>query len=911
MIINFGLWLDEESRQRKDSLSGNILSLGPKGLLYLLESRMGLAGYANDNEYLRIEAYRQALKIFLEREPHAFFKNSFDADQFATAAELLSRRDELKINGLAFTPTADTPERIQVICQIEQHFATASDGISKPKALPFGFADRFCQVLEKIESHQLGIDRVELKEPSSLLPFYLHRLFDLLRSTGKTDIVEVTPYMAPPAVTDLQRFQHYLSGESRSVTTLENDGSLLLVRAKRLVDASVFLSKLMRKNEHFKPLCLLPEMNRQLDNAFIQEGLPSLGILSASLARPSLQILKLIPAFLWEPIDPFKILEFTSLTLKPLADDLALVIARQMAASPGLNSESWYIAINQYFDDLKVRSLKRKDQEFSRIRKQYDFWFERRRYPVQGTVPKKDVLVLYGYLKEWAFEMFSETGERNPSLLVLGEQARRIEELLAELPEQQLSYLELERIVRTIYQPSPVSFKPEELGHLLFVYHPGAVTDTFDQLLWWNFSEKETTRFFSRWYQHEMVWLRAKGIVLDTPADETSRLWFAYQKPIRSARSRLVLVLPDSVDGTKVYPHPVFSDLLACFKTLNPVTLDVDDTSTYQRWSSHFQLPERNALHPHHLSKPLAFITIQRPDLLCERETETFTGLETLIYYPYQWVFRHQIKLVKSSILSVVKQHTLLGNLGHRLFERLLRQNIYQWSKSDLDQWIAEKMPGLLSKEGAVLLLYGYENERVAFENKIKMAAWTLVSLLQKNGWKVMQTEMNLEGSLEDVRIKGIADIVLQRGEEQAILDLKWRGYTYREALIRNEEDLQLVLYAVLLGGTTANVHTAYFILEAAKMVSRSNRAFREVIPISPNTDPAAVNQRIFEKMKATYQWRQRQLQKGFVEVRTEKTELQLEDLYLQEGVDLMELLEMKSKDAPFDDYAVLIHSID
>lgn len=52
------------------------------------------------------------------------------------------------------------------------------------------------------------------------------------------------------------------------------------------------------------------------------------------LARPSLQILKLIPAFLWNPADPFKILEFASLAVKPLEDELSRRIAEQVAENP-------------------------------------------------------------------------------------------------------------------------------------------------------------------------------------------------------------------------------------------------------------------------------------------------------------------------------------------------------------------------------------------------------------------------------------------------------------------------------------------------------------------------------------------------------------------------------------------------
>jgi len=46
------------------------------------------------------------------------------------------------------------------------------------------------------------------------------------------------------------------------------------------------------------------------------------------------------------------------------------------------------------------------------------------------------------------------------------------------------------------------------------------------------------------------------------------------------------------------------------------------------------------------------------------------------------------------------------------------------------------------------------------------------------------------------------------------------------------------------------------------------------------------------------------QLKKGQIEIRTKQTQLDLEELY---AGTLMDLLEMKDGNAPFDDYKVLI----
>ena len=85
MIVLFGTQLDSGCLHREAPLETGIHRTGPQGLLQLLESALGLSGQAPDTEYLRLEAYRQTLRSYLEEEGEAFFAASFRADQFATA----------------------------------------------------------------------------------------------------------------------------------------------------------------------------------------------------------------------------------------------------------------------------------------------------------------------------------------------------------------------------------------------------------------------------------------------------------------------------------------------------------------------------------------------------------------------------------------------------------------------------------------------------------------------------------------------------------------------------------------------------------------------------------------------------------------------------------------------------------
>lgn len=908
MTIYFGQELDNfVVPEREES---GIFYFGPKRLLGFLELHLGLGGHVENNDFLRIEQFRQALAKHAVFHPTAFYVESFEADPLATATALLDRRDELMLSNWDFLPDENTPGRLKTLAQVENIAQTNDEGM----ALGVGYSDRFRAVEQALAEREVPITELIINEPHDILPFYFQRLFAILKKQKTTSIQHLsTDWKANE--TDLGAFQQMLLGE-KSRHTAKKDGSLVILKSKRGTNLATFLAQLIQKNKTYRPVCLIPEKNRTLDNAFIQEGLPSLGILSDSLARPSLQILKLIPAFLWRPIDPFKVMEFVSLSVKPLPNDLANIIAGLIAQTPGIHGNRWKFTIAQYFDELEERA-KSEDIDVAKAKKQYSFWFGRKRHSIALTVPIDEVIEIFDYVQGWAKDIFDADKSKPTSMLTLSEQAKRVVELLNSLPpsEKQLTNLQLERIVRTIYEPSPITFKERQVGHLKYVHQTSAIVAPIERLIWWNFLDNEPPYFFSKWYQKEFEYLNKKEVWLETPKRENERLLWQRIRPVLHTKRQLILCLPATVDGKEVHPHPLLGNLEAFFgDSIQELILDVDthknlDILEQLGWA----IPKNINLSHRLLGKPKPFLQIDEIAQLAKRETESYTSLDALLYYPYKWVFQHQIGLKKSSILSIVKDYTLMGNLAHRTFETLFKSKkneVLDWSKSDIQTWVEKEMRELMEKEGAVLLMYGREPDRVAFVNKLKFAACNLVDMIRNNGWQVKGVEQRLEGKFLEVEMKGVADLVLENEQgELAVIDLKWRGASRRLQMIKNSEDLQLVLYSKLLTINDKWAHTAFFIMEEGKMIARNNLAFKEAIAVAPDADHIAVHKEIWHKMVATYQWRMKQIKAGRIEIRTEQTLLDIEDTMTAN--ELMTLLEMKSTNAPFDDYKTLINLLE
>jgi ATP-dependent helicase/nuclease subunit B len=870
---------------------------GEKKLLDWLERQLGLGGYPSNTDYLRIELYRQSLGQH-DQERATFYGQSFQNDRFATAEALLAWRDELLLAGWQFEVGPESPPRLQDLAAVESIFRKKiKEG--DHQRLAFGFADRFEQVLTTLQTQAVQIRDITLYAPEELQKPSIQRFLAWAKSSG-IPYAPNSQFVATEAIGgDLGILKNALGGIPQpKPNDAGKTGQIMILRSRRDSDAAIFLAQVLRNNPDWNPVFLIPTLDFLLEDAFQHEGLPALGISSSSLARPSLQILKLAPTFLWEPVDVYKLMEFLTLSVKPIDSTLALEMARVLADKPGLYNSNWFATVYGHIE---------KSEMSDELREQYEFWFARRRYPIDKTAPKRDAIALYGYLEEWGRIFYEETGSNNPSLLVLADQARRIREMLEALPEQRISFLELERIVRTIYQASPVQLSNAEVSCFEYVHRPSCLLRPMDSLVWWNCNFDGQMTQADKWQASERLYLAEQHVLPYTPAQERQWQQWMIQRPILVAKELLILVVPDQVGGAEALPSLLLGDIEAALGAarFKEIQYDIGRATDRQRLATVLAQAEGANIRSRVQQRIKPQLLLPPDILLGNSPYETPTNLENLFYYPHRWFFKQKLRFYAGGLLQITRENTLKGNLAHRFFEDLLKEPVHKsLSKSALHEWIDEKAAELLPREGAPLLLYGHEPERQGFLNKVKNATWAFLSILRNNGWEVLHTEHELEGDFAGMTIRGKADLVLARDADRAVVDLKWSGVTRRKEMIQNGEDLQLVLYSKLLPPPEAWPHSAYFILEDAKMIARSNAAFKEAVVAGKFEDHAAACEAIFARMEQTFAWRMGQVKEGKIELRNARTAFELEQLY--EG-QLWEILEMKQGDAAWDEFRVLL----
>jgi hypothetical protein len=808
---------------------------------------------------------------------------------------LLNLRDALKQAGWKGADNEDAPIRIRTLSLIE-------DDLNKNKFWPKGWTDRQLDILEKIPFKVIRHLLIYLVEPFDLLPVYWQQVLSGLENNG-AQIQQISSDPAAGEDSDVGQFQRFIhtmpSGDTPKLKA-KGDGSLCLFTGKRDTELAGWLAKWLNENQSWDPILLLPDKTRTLDNALILEGLPSLGLQTRSDARPVLQLLKLVPEFLWQPLDPVKLLAFLTLPQQPIPWDLSKILASNLASKPGLFGQDWQEELNKFKENLAPET-------WEVFKKEYDFWFNRKRYSQKDLVPKADLLELFTHVNSWSqSDLFD-----HESSMSVSSQTQILINLIDNLPETHLSHLDIVRIIRTALEPIARSPVQAQKNHIRVTHHATAILEPIDDLIWWTFTEREPDYFFAKWYVHELLYLQGKGVLPDLPIKDNQRLSWYRKQAFLKTKKRLFLFLPERVEGAEIQPFPLFGDLNACFDNLADlkISLDFHLSGEYPDFPllAAFNLPNLQSIIPSPPAAVPLFLHIDTLVELPERADESFTSLESLFYYPYKYVFQYKLGLYKAKSLEIIGEKRLYGNLAHRLFEQLIKNTDY-WYKEEIfiQQWIEESLPVLFEQEGATMLQYGKEPERSVLSRKLTQGLLKFVKLMKNDGWEPDSVETKLTGTFCDKPVSGIVDIILKRGNDRAIIDLKWSGKNYRIDLLKNKEDLQLALYYSLLHqtGSFENIYTAFYIIESGELLSRNMRIANEGISIFSIEDPKVTYAEILSKMSSTFHWRKEQLSRAQIEIRNKKNCTLLDEQYGS----LLELLEMKREDSIFDDFKALVN---
>ena len=115
MKLRLGLHLDGQQGRPAVNQMG-VADVGPLGFLGILETQLGLVS-PMDSAAKRCVQYRDCLQQL--DNPNRFFHKSYEADDFGTAATLLSWRDEWCLHGWTGEIAAGSSPRLHDLAELE------------------------------------------------------------------------------------------------------------------------------------------------------------------------------------------------------------------------------------------------------------------------------------------------------------------------------------------------------------------------------------------------------------------------------------------------------------------------------------------------------------------------------------------------------------------------------------------------------------------------------------------------------------------------------------------------------------------------------------------------------------------------------------------------------------------------
>ena len=828
MKVHFGQWLDGYVPRLPvgRALWGEAW-VGPRGLLGVLETALGIAGQ-EATEPERVAAYSQRIERHVGAG--AFYSRSWEVDSWGAARELLRWRDELVMAGWDGYAPEDGGPRLEALAVLEADSLVA--------LLP-GFADRLRHVETQINRERgVVVDELRLVEPRSQLPIAWRRVVGSLERLGTAVVEPTAPVAAAPPGTDLGLLQRTLVER----TTLEagrvqGDGTLLLVTGRSPWEAGEGLAAWLRQQQLGDwPLELLVVRGAApvtLDEALASYGVPTLGTMPSSPWRPALQVLPLVLSLLWAPKNPQRMLELLSLPVSPLPRRLRTALLEALSQAPGVGGKTWAEA---------WRKVAAASDDPGGTEHTVREWLDRPVFNPADGVPAAVVREVADRVAGWARTRASSADEGEAdTLATAAAQARQLGQILVGRGEERLAKTQVDQLLRDVTRAGSARRAHEGLsGSVPSATHPGAVLDEAGTVVWWGFVASAVgVAEGARWRAAERRALAAVGVELDDPVARQRARAAAWARPLLAARQRLLLVGFETLDGKLEAPHPVWDEIQGRLRMtdrdLAALSFDWSDSLPSTGRGTPITLPEL----AHEMVPPAAGRPVWRLDgsLLPPRQQESVSSLETLLGCPLAWALKYRANLRPEGVLELPDGNLLFGTLAHQLigdflFER--RDELPTPDEAFLQ--IEERFNEAVRDEAATLLQPDRRETLARVRFQTARAGAALADALDRGGYRVEGCEVEIPGGrFADTGLGGRVDLLLSHSAHgDVVVDLKWGGWSFRKKLLEEGRALQIALYAhaVRQGRGGRLPPTAFFILSEARFLTLYHGLFEGAVVV-------------------------------------------------------------------------------
>lgn len=859
MNIIFGMHLDNSDWSNQQASIGEIRT-GPNGFINILETQLGLSKPLI-HPALRINEYMNRLKE-IDNET-MWFHESFSVDPWSTSKQFLQWRDELIEAGWQSKLKIEGSPRLNCLSDIE----------IINKHLPDGRSDRLNEVVNCIKkgSH-VKIRSISLLEPLNILPHVWQKLIKLLRKQG-TRISEYEKTELQDDTINLNRVQAIISGKAVHSPLLSSDDSLILLKADNEWEAAehiaLWLSSKTEDNDKITMICSKDTFI--LDQALKRYGLPCLGRLTPSCNRENQQILPLMLANVWKPIDIRLMVELLSLNSTPFPRWVCQYLLNAINKEPGIGGYAWNEALDKIYEKynkyLHDNGDKNSEENSKKFVQEIQSLLVEDRYDALEGIPE------------------DKLRERCQKIINLISPQLRTEKKLAEVVSHaqliqtiskekvRIKRTTLERIIESVIGAGSISDEViEEAAYWRVVNHPGQIVDSCENIIWWGFNENSIHKP-TYWSKHEIDALNKYSIFLEDSKNFRFREKYYWNHGFLKAKKRFIGISIAQLYGEEAYHHPYWDTILcAATETVNLQNEDFLKTCLIKQCKDFINNEWRfagrtNALKKvsKRITKPITPSYTVLPSLINYPARLSYSQMNTLISCPFKWALEYHVELRLPESHTIPTGNQMIGRLCHRIIEELYKskkQIEVAAAVTEADKLYDNFIPSMASE----LLLDGNAVERKRYKKSIINAIKQLVTTINRHKLSVDSTEAMLGSQIENIPFIGFADMLLSdEVGNKYILDLKWSSSSkYRKQEIEEGRAVQLAAYAWMQSSLdpSKQVNTGYFMLAQAQLLSNSLSFNNDVLK------SAYTMQEIWEMAVASMKEVFRQFSTGLIEVR-------------------------------------------
>lgn len=754
----------------------NQLRGGPETLLRWLEIQLGLPTRDSHRANFVTE-YASALDSVTD----SMISRSLKTDRWATAAELLLRRDELLLSGW-------NPAESDALPIVVQDLAKAATG---RRSVFLCVADRLRRIVEALDvGQQLPSHICTLTEPPEMWP-QLWR--EVLTKLTTVPAKETLP--AAALGTALHRCQSAVRGQGGQRIGL--DTSLRFVLTLSQMSAVEFVAATLANSPNELAgtviACDDDALAMQLDACLNRLGLPTMGVSFSSKAHPVLQVLPLCLALCWEPVNPQSLLDFLSLPVSPIPRAAASRLAEALSEEPGLGSSCWQAA-------LETLLASENDPE-KKLAERLDNWLFGERVVQGESISSRLIADRCGLVAQWAIMRAIAMGKDNePSeqlihaLHVAAAQAS----LLGDLVQNQGTHLSEPQLARLLEEALADGVETtrfiEAEGGPTRVCSLAEIDQPCQRLIWLGLGTNDAAG--CRWSAEHVTTFRAEGIHLDDGSNALSALRSAEATGLCHVQKALLAIsLPQDLERRW---HPIWlaiRNVLSKEDLENPLVLEnlisAGDVTPLAPFTFPLQTSDIEPAHGRrgHWEIPA--------DLIEDRDKVSASELQDRLACPLKWVLNYQAHLRPSAIARLPDDFQLRGTFCHSILERVFGNGGDLPAVDAAVAQVAEAFDQRIALDAAPLAQPDKYLERQKLRKELENATKVLIDTLACGGYRIKGIEVEVSGEAFGKSLVGRIDCLAERdGGNAAIIDFKYSGRKKYSTLIEKGRAVQLATYA-------------------------------------------------------------------------------------------------------------------